>query len=110
MSGCPEGMYPMDSKYENEVDSLEELIEQAEQGSDVLNFPISWYVTLNEDEDEPNKFEVVFLMPRKYGDTWSLYTHEFDPDAAVEWVKVFTYKAAGDWYGWEEDIDIHSPA
>jgi len=90
----------MDSDYENEADSFAELVERAEAGSDVLNFPISWYVTL----DETDKFEVVFLMPRKYGKTWSLYTHVFDADEAVAWVKDFTRQAAEEWYGWNEDI------
>lgn len=100
--GNPDGMYPADSTYPEEVESLDELIEQAEGGSDVLNYPLSWYMTVDDEYGDDDKFEVVFVMPRKSCATWSLYTHNFDADRAEEWVLDFTKRAATKWYGWED--------
>lgn len=105
-------MYPMDSDYQHEpYDTFAELREHAEQASNRLNFPISWTLYDESDEDwgkylEPGEqdtreFHLTFLMPRKYGKTWAVTTKNFDPAEVREWLDTFIKGEVMKWYGWQ---------
>ena len=103
--GCPEGMYPLDSDFEdNWFDTFAELAEAGESSSDVLNVPMSWFFTGDEDEDDfTNTVQLVFYMPRK-GRTWSMRA-KYDPAERAEneqWLKDFTKREMTTWFGCDE--------
>lgn len=111
--GCPEGMYPMDVDYPNECENFADIKEEAEKMSGFLNFPISWYMTdklsdceLKWNVTHPDNlielerwFKLVFLMPRKYGKTWSLQTQNFDSEEVKAWLKEWIPQQLSAWYG-----------
>ena len=91
--GCPEPMYPWDVDYEGEVvGTLEEFKSRCYHDS--LNLPISWYFS-------PEGFELVWVMPRKNGKTWSLrLAPGFDRAEVEQWLEDWTHKVAAAHYGW----------
>lgn len=101
--GCPDGMYPLDVYYEtNEFDTFEELKDNAERGSNVLNVPLSWYFTPDEDDDgeQAKRFTLVFAMPRKDLRTWSVSTTQFDRPVVEQWLKEWIPTQFAEWFGW----------
>lgn len=111
-TGCPDGMYPMDSDYGPEdYSSLTEFIDAAEAASNSLNFPISWYLYDENHEDwrkyesdEERNFKLVFLMPRKYGKTWSIrLVGDFDSDALMGWLRSWIRAQSNTWFGFTEE-------
>lgn len=101
--GCPEGMYPLDSSFEaNVYDTFEELRSAAENASDILNLPLSWFFDEGEDGDYGPSFTIVFLMPRKYGQTWSMRTHSFDRPTVQAWLDTWLRGEIDRWFGWAD--------
>lgn len=105
-ASCPEGMYPMESEYVTDCETFAALREHAEQASDSLNFPIGWtlYDESTEDwgafgDEERRSFELVFLMPRKYGKTWSIRTAVFDRPEVEAWLSTWLRGQVDRWYG-----------
>ena len=102
-------MYPMDGEYLTERESFASLREAAENASDVLNYPISWFFHDETSEDwgkylEPGEvdkreFSLTFLMPRK-SRTWAIVTGDFDHDEVQEWLDTFIKGEVLKWYGW----------
>lgn len=98
-------MYLMDTTYEaEEFDTFAQLRQKAEAASDVLNFPICWYLyhegVAGWHPSEGREFTLVFLMPRKYGTTWGVTTRNFDPQEVQEWLDTFIRGEVMKWYGW----------
>jgi len=104
-------MYPMEGDYETEYDSFAELKEHAEKASDVLNYPISWFMYDEQDEDwgeylapgedDKKQFTLTFLMPRKNGQAWSVTTTNFDRTEVQSWLDSFIKAEVLRWYGWQ---------
>lgn len=100
-NGCPEGMYPLESTYEpGDYDTFEELRADAEAASDVLNLPLSWFFDDGEYDPEGPSFTLVFLMPRKYGQTWSMRTRSFDRETVQKWLDTWLRGQINNWFGW----------
>ncbi len=100
--GCPEGMYPLDVYYDTTVyDTFEELRIAAEESSDILNLPLSWYFNEADPENgEPRAgFQLVFHMPRK-GANWSMTTYDFDREIVQEWLDSWVRIQINKWFGW----------
>jgi hypothetical protein len=105
---CPDGMYPMDFTYEpEECYDFAELKVEAEGKSDFLNLPIAWAFNCLYDEGvdvvtERECFDLVFLMPRKYGQTWGLRTFKYDRTEVLGWLDTWLREQVNEWYGWSE--------
>lgn len=95
--GCPSAMYPWDVDFDGDTFvTLEDL--QDAVYHDSLNLPISWYFN---PADEGGEFVLVFVMPRKYGKTWSMkLTPGFDRSAVEDWLESWTREVAARHYGW----------
>ena len=102
----------MDVDYESEeFDSFAEMREAAEKSSDSLNFPIGWTIYDEQDEDwnvyvtpgvtETPSFELIFLLPRKWGKTWGMRTATFDRAEVQQWLDTFVRGEVMRWYGWD---------
>lgn len=108
--GCPDGMYPWDVKYQDQVvDTLDDLKEQAY--FDSLNVPISWFFYPEDAEENgelAGRLELVWVMPRKYGDTWSIQVKAggYDRAEAEAWLDEFSREAAAEWFGWTETPSV----
>lgn len=99
--GCPEGMYPMDLTYEpEEYETFQELTEDAERASNILNLPISWWFQ-EDTEDEERRFTLVFIMPRKQNSTWGMTTTYFDRVEVQAWLDTWIPAQMAEWFGWE---------
>lgn len=95
--GCPDRMYPWDVDYPGETYATFEKF-KADVRHDTLNLPISWYF---DPEDEGGKFVLVYVMPRKYGKTWSMVLAPgFDRAEVEEWLETWTRQVAAEHYGW----------
>lgn len=106
---CPPGMYPFDSNWREECATFAELRAQAESWSNDLNLPISWTIfdeLVNDDNDDFKMFELVFIKPRKGGDTWSLCTSSFDRAEVQAWLDAWIPTQIGKWFGWATDEEI----
>lgn len=97
--GCPDDMYPWDVDYAGEVVTTFEKF-KAQCYYDCLNLPISWYFQPPDECDEYG-FELVWVMPRKYGKTWSLrLAPGFDRGEVEAWLEEWTREVAAAHYGW----------
>lgn len=103
--GYPKGMFPLDLTYEaNEYDTFAELKAEAEQASNSLNLPLSWIFDdpkWCEDGEEP-AFTLVFLMPRKDGNTWGMSTTNFDRAEVQAWLDTWLRGEINTWFGWSQ--------
>ena len=98
-AGCPDGMYPWDVDYPGAVIATFEEFKSAAY-HDSLNLPISWYFNPPDESDEYG-FELTFVMPRKYGKTWSLrLAPGFDRAEVEAWLEDWTHGVAAEHYGW----------
>lgn len=101
-NGCPEGMYPLDSTYDaNDYDTFEGLRAAAERASDALNLPLSWFFDDGEFDGAGPSFTLTFLMPRKYGQTWSMRTRTFDYPTVQAWLDTWLRGEVNRWFGWD---------
>jgi hypothetical protein len=104
-------MYPMSVDYPESIhDNFADFKAEAEAASDCLNFPISWTFRDSDDEDmfdDPFFFELVFLLPRKYGKTWSIRLEgdNFDREEIQTWIDTWLKGEVMHWYGWDKTND-----
>jgi hypothetical protein len=95
--GCPDGMYPWDVDYAEQAHATFDEF-KAHQRPDSLNLPISWYFN---PADEGGEFVLVYVMPRKYGKTWSVrLAPGFDRAEVEAWLEDWTHEVAAQHYGW----------
>lgn len=99
---CPDGMYPWDVDYEGSGGAyLTFEAFKAATYHDSLNIPISWYFN---PDDEDGEFVLVYVMPRKYGKTWSMrLAPGFDRAEVEAWLEEWTKQVARRHYGWTEE-------
>lgn len=110
----PSGMYPMDGDYLEEFARFADLRTVAEGASDILNFPISWTLYDETDDDwgryvpegdsDRREFTLTFLLPRKHGRTWALRTREFDRAEVQGWLNTWLRVEVNRWYGFDEAV------
>lgn len=110
-------MYPLvdNPTYTEEFDTFQELKEHCESTFGGLNFPLSWYIYDEQDEDwgkylEPGvwrdtkEFSILNFMPRKQRSAqWT--THSFDRAKVQEWLDAFIKAKVMEWYGWSDDTN-----
>lgn len=95
--GCPEGMYPVDFDFvPNEYDSFEEFKKDAEETSNILNLPISWFFA-----EEESTFELAFAMPRKGLQTFGMILRNYDREKVQAWLDTWLKQEIHKWFGWE---------
>lgn len=107
-------MYPLvdNPTYLKKFETFRELKEHCEATFGGLNFPLSWFIYDEADEDwgkylEPGtvdkrEFSILNFMPRKSRTAqWS--TDSFDPAEVREWVNTFVKTKVMEWYGWLEN-------
>jgi hypothetical protein len=106
-------MYPLvdNPKYTETYENFQELKEHCEATFGGLNFPLSWYIYDEQDEDwgkylEPGElaqkeFSILNFMPRK-GASAQWTTYNFDRAEVQNWLDTFVKAKVMEWYGWTE--------
>jgi hypothetical protein len=107
-------MYPLvdNPTYLEAFETFQELKEHCEATFDGLNFPLSWFIYDESDEDwgkyqEPGtadkrEFSILNFMPRK-SQTAQWSTSTFDPAEVHVWLSTFVKTKVMEWYGWLDD-------
>lgn len=100
-------MYPLvdNTTYKETFETFADLRESFEALHVGLNFPLSWYLYDEQNEDwdgeEPRAFHFCIVLPRKTSTTvWS--THEFEHNEVQAWLDTYVKASVMEWYGWSE--------
>lgn len=104
----PEGMHEIkvDLRGGQEFSDLEEFSKAADEAAGPLNFVVNWSI-YDEENSEWGKvyevdqkwFEIVFVMPRRNMQTWSMRLVEFDRAEVMKWFGPWLGQQVEKWYG-----------